>query len=125
MPNYASFATAGSITPDKLLAGNSDLLVSRKVTIITGQNILRGAVLGKITASGKYNLSLSGAADGSQTPDLVLAEDCNASAADTPAMAYARGDFATAGLTLGAAHTVASITEGLRAKGITLVSSAL
>ena len=78
-------------------------------------------MLGKITASGKYNLSLSAAADGSQTPDLILAEDCNASTGDKVALAYARGDFNPAALTLGTAHTVASITEGLRAKGITLI----
>lgn len=125
MPNYASFALAGTTTPDKLIAGNSDLLVARKVTVSSGQNLTRGAVLGKVTATGEYILSLSAASDGSQTPDLILAEDCNATAADTLAMAYARGDFNTAGLTLGTAHTVASITEGLRAKGITLFSSAL
>ncbi len=124
MPNYASFAAAGSTTPDKLIAGNSDLLVARKVTISSGQTLTRGAVLGKVTATAEYVLSLSGASDGSQTPDLILAEDVTATV-DTPAVAYARGDFNTAGLTLGASHTVASITEGLRAKGITLFSSAL
>ena len=115
------FRTEGTYAPDKLIAGNAHLLVGRKVTIISGQNLVRGAVLGKITASGKYTLSLSAAADGSQTPDLILAEDCNASTGDKVALAYARGDFNPAALTLGTAHTVASITEGLRAKGITLI----
>ena len=78
-------------------------------------------MLGKITASGKYLLSLSAASDGSQTPDLILAEDVDATAADVKALAYARGDFAAAALTLGTGHTVASITEGLRAKGITIL----
>lgn len=118
----ASFATEGTYSPDALVAGNHGLLVGRKVTIISGQNLVRGAVLGKITASGKYNLSLSAAADGSQTPDLILAEDCDATSGDQQAMAYARGDFNSAALTLGASHTVASITEGLRAKGITLLA---
>jgi hypothetical protein len=119
----AQFKTEGVYTPDALIAGNHHLLIGRKVTIIAGQNRKRGDVLGKITASGKYNLSLSAAADGSQTPDLILAEDCDATAADKPAMAYARGDFNAAAVTLGASHTVASITEGLRAKGITLIAS--
>lgn len=117
----ASFATEGTYSPDALIAGNHHLLVGRKVTILSGQNVVRGAVLGKVTASSKYVLSLSAAADGSQTPDLILAEDCNASAGDKQAMAYARGDFNATALTLGAAHTVASITEGLRAKGVVLV----
>lgn len=117
----AEFRTEGTYAPDKLIAGNAHLLVGRKVTIVSGQNLTRGAVLGKITASGKYNLSLSGASDGSQTPDLILAENCDASSGDKVALAYARGDFNASALTLGTAHTVASITEGLRAKGITLI----
>ena len=118
----ASFDSAVFV-PDGLLAGNAGLLVGEKVTIITGQNLVRGAVIGKITAGGKYNLSLSGAADGSQTPDLILAEDCDATGGDKEAMAFSRGDFNQNKLTLGAAHTVASIKEGLRVKGITLVNS--
>lgn len=117
----AEFRTEGTYAPDKLIAGNAHLLVGRKVTIISGQNLTRGAVLGKITASGKYNLSLSGASDGSQTPDLILAENCDATSGDKVALAYARGDFNANALTLGTDHTVASITEGLRAKGITLI----
>ena len=118
----ASFKTEGTYTPDNLIAGNSDLLIARKVTISSGQNLTRGAVLGK-KSDGEYILSLSTASDGSQTPDLILAEDCDATLADTPALAYARGDFITNALTLGASHTVASITEGLRAKGITLLAA--
>lgn len=118
----ASFATEGTYSPDALIAGNHHLLVGRKVTILSGQNLVRGAVLGRITASGNYVLSLSAAADGSQTPDLILAEDVNATAGNRQAMAYARGDFNSTALILGASHTVASITEGLRAKGITLVA---
>ena len=91
------------------------------VTLLLGTNYKSGSVLGKITASSKYQLSASAAADGSQTPDLVLAEDVDASAADKPALAYARGDFNAGALTLGAGHTVTSITEGLRAKGIALL----
>lgn len=117
----ASFATEGTYTPDQLVAGNAHLLVARTVTILSGQNLVRGAVIGKITTGGKYQLSLSGASDGSQTPDLILAEDCNAAGADKPALAYSRGDFNASALTLGASHTVASITEGLRAKGIALL----
>lgn len=117
----ASFATEGTYTPDSLVAGNAHLLVARTVTILSGQNLVRGAVIGKITTGGKYQLSLSGASDGSQTPDLILAEACNAAGADKTALAYSRGDFNAAALTLGAGHTVASITEGLRAKGIALL----
>lgn len=121
MTYKAKFATEGTMAYDKLIAGNAHLLVSRKVTIKSGQNLVRGAVIGK-DGDAKYLLSLSASNDGSQTPDLVLAEDCNATAGDTQALAYARGDFAAQALTVGAGHTVASITEGLRAKGIAIIN---
>jgi len=117
----ASFKTEGVFTPDALIAGNAHLLVARTVTIASGQNLPRGAVLGKITASGKYTLSAAAATDGSEKPDLILAESADASAGDKPALAYSRGDFATSALKLGDGHTPASITEGLRAKGIALL----
>lgn len=123
MDYQAKFATEGTYVPDGLINGNAHLLIPRKVTILSGQNIARGAVLGKITASGKYILSLSGASDGSQTPDLILAESVDATGGDKEAIAYARGDFNAGALTLGASHTVASITEGLRAKGITILTA--
>jgi hypothetical protein len=109
-----------SFAPSNLIAGNFDELKGESITVISGQNLLRGAVLGKITASGKYNLSLNAAADGSQIPDLILAEDCNASAGDKPAIAYSRGDFIAQELVIGAGHTIASIKEGLRDKNIIL-----
>jgi len=118
--NRAAFGTTGTNTTEFLIHGDHDDLVARKVVIISGQNLTRGAVIGKITASGKYTLSLSGASDGSQVPDLILAENIDASAADAAALAYSRGDFLIPGLTIGTAHTAASITEGLRTKGIVL-----
>lgn len=122
MDYKAKFATEGTYVPDGLIAGNAHLLVGRPVTIASGAGVLaRGAVLGKITAGGKYKLSLSASSDGSQTPDLILAEPVDATAADVKALAYARGDFTAAALTLGTGHTVATITEGLRAKGITIL----
>lgn len=115
----ASFGNEGTYTPDSLHAGDFPIR-TRKVTIITGQNLVRGAVLGKITASSKYNLSASAAADGSQTPTAILAEDVDATTADKEAVAYISGDFNATALTLGAGHTVASITEGLRDQNIYL-----
>ena len=120
--NYkAGFATEGVYTPDQLLAGNAHLLLAGTVTIASGQNLTRGAVIGKITSGGKYTLSASAAEDGSQAPDRVLAEDCNATDADRTALAYIRGDFNANALTLGTGHTTSSIAEGLRTKGIALL----
>lgn len=117
----ASFGTT-TAPIDALIAGNAHLLVHQEITLISGQNLLRGAVLGKITASGKYNLSLSAAGDGSQTPFAVLAEDCNAAAGDKTTVAYFRGDFRADKLILGTAHTLSSIKQGLRDKNIEIVN---
>lgn len=115
----AGFASEGSYTPDSLHAGDFPIR-TEKVTVITGQNLVRGALLGKITASGKVNLSLSAAVDGSQTPYAVLAEDIDATAEDKEAVAYISGDFNADAITYGAAHTAASVKDGLRDKNIYL-----
>lgn len=112
----AGYAAADPYTPLNLL--QDDDVTTRKVTILSGQNLVAGSVLGKITASSKYVLSLSASADGSQTPDMILAHDCDASAGDSEAIAYESATVVGSALTLGTAHTIASIREGLRAKGI-------
>ena len=114
----ASAATADPVAFKNLVQDND--ITTRVVTVVSGQNLSAGAVLGKITASGKYNLSLSAASDGSQTPDLVLFQDCDASGGDTEAVAIETGTVVASALTLGASHTIASIREGLRGKGITI-----
>ncbi|TWA76441.1 bacteriophage lambda head decoration protein D [Azospirillum brasilense] len=102
-----------SYAPDLLLAGDFPRM-TRSVTLVSGQNLVRGAVLGKITASGKYVLSASAASDGSQTPVAVLMDDCDASGGDKTVGIYESGEFLGTALTLGAGHTLASIRDGLR-----------
>lgn len=110
---------AGSLSHDNLIAGTAINMVTESIVLDTG-NLSRGAVLGKITATGKYVLSASAAGDGSQTPVAILAEDADATAGDKVTVAYLTGEFNTAALTLGAGHTIASITAGLRDQGIFL-----
>jgi len=109
---------------DKLFGGPASSLVKHpNVTILSGQVLLRGAVLGKITASSKYILSLSAAVDGSEVPDLILAEDCDATAGDKVGVAYEAGVFNSDAIILGTAHTIASVRAGLRDRGIHLVDA--
>lgn len=61
-----------------------------KITLITGQNLGAGAVLGRITASGKYTLLAPAAADGSQTAAAILGAATNATAADVVCLAITR-----------------------------------
>jgi hypothetical protein len=210
----ASFSSS-ALTFDGLFAGPSDLIKSRKVTLLSGQNLVRGTVLGKKVTAGtiagaadagntsgsgaigtlsvgtgaqlgvyravciepaanagtfavfdpsgveigkatvavaftgqvnftiadatdfvagdafsitvsaiteKYLKSLSAATDGSQVPDASSRRTATRRA-DAEALVYVRGDFAESALTIGTAHTAASIREGLRVKGITIVST--
>lgn len=117
----ASFAST-SFDPDRLLAGGEEIR-GVKATLLSGQNLTRGALVGKITASGKYTLSLAASADGSEVPDAILAQDCDASAADTECLVYLRGDFNANSVTFGTGHTATSTAAALRLKDITLVAA--
>ena len=117
MPPIAEgFTSQGSIAPDTLFAG--DFPVARRMATITGGSFARGAVLGRITASDKYTLSLSASADGSQVPDAILEEAVDASGGDKSAPILLTGEFNEAALTLGAGHTIGSVRQGLRGLSI-------
>lgn len=60
------------------------------VTLISGQNLTAGTVLGKITASGKYTLHNNAASDGSEVAAAVLAYDGDASGGDASVVAITR-----------------------------------
>jgi|DewCreStandDraft_5_1066085.scaffolds.fasta_scaffold00555_27 hypothetical protein len=105
--------TTESYTPDRLHAGDFPIR-TLDVTIASGQNLVRGALLGKITASGKYVLSLAAAIDGSQTPVAILAEDVDATGGDKSGIVYISGDFSETAITYGTGHTADSVRAGLR-----------
>lgn len=112
------FSTQSSPTPDNLQAGEFPR-VTKDVTI-TGGKYPRGAVLGRITASGKFTLSLAAEEDGSEEPLVVLARAVDASGGDRVAPVYLTGEFAESEVTFGAGHTVASVLWDLAARGIFL-----
>lgn len=110
----AQFYTS-SLDVAEIVAGDFPL-VTRAVVISSGTAALtRGAVLGRITTSGEYTLSLSASSDGSQTPIAILAdEEVDATSADVGATVYLTGQFNPAHLTFGTGHTAASTRDGLR-----------
>ncbi len=110
---------AETYTPDNLIAGETRT-VCDIVTIASGGTALkRGAVLGKVTASGNLILSASNAVDGSQTPTAILAEDCDPSAADVTNVAvYVKGEFNANALSFGTGHTAVTVKDALRDGGI-------
>lgn len=122
MPVFEPGRTASTYTPDRLVVGEHPL-ETRAGTLLSGENRARGTLLGRITSGGKMVMSLSASSDGSQTPVAILAEDCNASAADKACLYYEAGEFDGASLVLGASHTLASVTDALAARSIYLKSS--
>lgn len=115
-----SFGNEDTYSPDNLLAGDFPV-ATEEVTIESGAGALtRGTVLGKKTATSKYWKSASAAGDGSETPTRILAQDVDATAADVVATVYQTGEFSQRAITLGTGHTVASVKDGLAARGIFL-----
>ena len=61
------------------------------VTLLTGTNYPVGAVLGRVTASGKMKLSTATGTDGAQNASAVLLYATDASAADATGIVVVRG----------------------------------
>ena len=104
---------------DRLVAGLTQL-VSETLPLALGQALPRGAVLGRITASGKLTLSAAAATDGSQVPYGILADDADATLTDVLCGAYVKGEFNQNALTFGAGHTPQTLHDALRDGGIFL-----
>ncbi len=118
-PQYPSNTTDAWL-PDTLVGGSPENIVTDgTMTLIAGQNLSRGALLGKITGSGKLTLSLSAAGDGSQNPYAILAENCNA-VTDSICAVYLAGEFDPNVMTFGTGQTAALTKDALRVLGIFL-----
>jgi hypothetical protein len=61
------------------------------ITLLQGMPYPVGAVLGRITATGKFKLSTSGGTDGAQTASAVLLYAVDATLADAVGIVVARG----------------------------------
>lgn len=113
--------TQDAFIPDQLIGG--DLKIVTKPETITGGAFVRGTVLGKITASGKFTIAVAAANDGSQNPVRILADDVDASAGDAPGATYQMGEFNERAVTLGTGITLAAARTALEAQNIYLKSS--
>lgn len=118
LKTLAAFAQEAVYTPDGLFAHNVASVIGKGITLLAGQNLARGAVLGQITSGGKFVLALAASSDGSQTPSAILAEDTNATAADVATVAYFEGTFVEQKLILGTGITTAAARAALRSVGI-------
>ena len=117
MGKYESTANA----PDNLIAGESDVIAIAG-TVVSGAGVLgRGAVLGKITATGQYALvNKAGTDDGRRTAAVILAEDVDATDGAIVTSIYIRGEFNENALTFGGTDTAADHKATLQGLGIVL-----
>lgn len=104
---------SATYTPGGLIAGDYPV-AHRTVTIAAGANLVRGAVLGRVTNDDQYKLSASGASDGSQHPVAVLAEDAAAAEGTVTAPVYVSGEFAADKLVFGTGHTKVTVEASWR-----------
>jgi hypothetical protein len=117
---------ADAFLPDQLVAGPHQI-VTDTITLASGQVVQRGAVLGLITASGKYALALSASGDGSQNPSVIAADTIDASQGDALGAVYVAGEFNGNALILGTGITLAAAKAAFRPQSIyvkTAVSAA-
>ena len=76
-------AKTEAVHAEEFLISEANRFRSREnITIVSGQNLAAGAVVGKITAGGKYAIYANGASDGTQAAAGVLCQAVDASLAD-------------------------------------------
>lgn len=111
-----------SFSYENLLGGSQAPIVNVAATLKTGDNLPRGAIVGRVTSTGKWNeAELSALADYDQLGILAVATD--ASLADALTSVYVRGEFTEAGVTYYYGNTAADWREALAEHGIFLRAS--
>lgn len=119
-------ATLESYTYDGLIAGDFPITTDRE-TLLSGQDLTRGALLGKITASGASQGKLkqcdSANSDGSETPYAILVEDSDASGGDKVVDVYKTGSFSGAKIGLVTGDDIDDFKDTLRDLGIMIVDT--
>ena len=95
-----------------LLSEGNGAISREQVTLITGQNLVAGTVLGKITASSKYTAYADGAVDGSEVAAAILYDNVDAGLTDMNAVVIARdAEVSSAMLTGSDANGVADLAS--------------
>lgn len=122
--NPARHLDADSFSPgnDLLLPGSEPRF--QNYNILGGQTLLKGSVLGMVTATRKLKLAAAAAGDGSQNPIAVLDRDLatfdtdGTTALDTTFdLIVSEAVFNPNALVLGAGMTVNAVVDALTARG--------
>ena len=120
IPHPAKGGNFASITYNDFLMPGGDHEYEPFI-IAGGQTLLRGSVLGAITASGKLILSLNAAADGSQNAVAILCEDLDTTVGGNADVAFhvlVHGRVNPEALVFGTGQTEANTKAAMRMAGI-------
>jgi Bacteriophage lambda head decoration protein D len=82
--------TEGRFAGEFLVSEGNSRISRETITVPSGQTLEAAAVLGKITASGKYKVLDPAAVDGSEVAAGILYDAVDASAADAEGVAIVR-----------------------------------
>ena len=82
--------TEGTYAGEAIISEANGTRSRAEITVLSGQNLTAGAVIGKVTASGKYKVYTVGATDGSESAIAILFDAVDASSADTTGVILAR-----------------------------------
>lgn len=113
--------TTDAFSPDNLIAGDKPSAKAVPIVLTDGEVVVRGTVLGRVTANGKYLVSLNAAVDGSEVARAIAAEPKSPSGADSEILAYVEGVFNQDELVFGAGQTVDNTKADLMDKNIYIV----
>lgn len=114
------YKVLGMSNPDNLHAGVEVPLLTKGVKLAAGQGVLlRGSVIGIVTADGTGKLCDKSAADGSEVAKYVLVNDTDTSTS-VMAVCYQSGLFHRNALVFGGDSTADDHDEELRTVGIYL-----
>lgn len=116
----AEFRTE-ALDPDNLIAGGKPPAKAVPITLTDGEVVLRGTLLGRITASGKYLVSLNAAVDGSEVARAISAVAASPSGADGEILAYLEGEFNQDKVLFGTGQTIANTKADLQDVNVYLV----
>lgn len=83
-------ATERNRTGDWLRWEEDNFYSRERVTVTSGQKLVDGTVVGKITSTGKVTMLDPSATDGSEVAYGILVGDCDASDADTEGVCIVR-----------------------------------
>ena len=82
--------TEGRYAGEFIVSEGNGKISRETITVLSGQNFQAGAVLGKVTASGKYKVLAPAAVDGSEVAAGILYDAVDASAADAEGVTVVR-----------------------------------